>query len=289
MRVSRMVFCRSAWLPAILAAAGLGLGCTSALKESSLKIENVISRVTDVSGNIAAVLRTGAPPTPNGGPAASVAGIPAMVNGGSAQQTLSAGASFVTVIVAVAGFSNYYELTLPVSASSGVVIGAAQGLSGGTVTMQYAVGNGGVLGTYANQLLRIIHVGTGDIQVSVSWDSTADVDLHVVDPNNQEVYWANRSVTSGGNLDLDANAGCSIDVPLKNNENIVWPAGSGLAGNYTVRLDYWSACTHAQTNYLVTVAVKGQTPQIFTGTFIATDADGGGAGSGRFVTAFTFP
>ncbi|MGH7703187.1 MAG: YfaP family protein [Gemmatimonadales bacterium] len=270
-------------------AAGLGLGCTAALKESSLKIENVISRVTDVSGNIVAVLQTGAPPAPSGGPAAAVTGIPAMVNGGSAQQTVSGTGSFVTVIVAVAGFSNYYELTLPSSASSGVVIGAAAVLSGGTITMQYAVGSGGVLGTYANQLMRIIRVGTGDIQVSVSWDSLTDVDLHVVDPNNAEVFYGNPTVASGGTLDLDANAACNIDAPLKNNENIVWPATKAIPGSYTVRLDYWSACTRVQTNYLVTVAVKGQTPQIFSGTFISTDADGGGAGSGRFITAFTFP
>ena len=120
MRVPRVVFCRGAWLPAILVTAGLGLGCTAALKESStLKIENVISRVTDVSGNIVAVLQTGAPPAPSGGPSVVVTGIPAMVNGGSAQQTVAGNGAFVTVIVAIAGFSNYYELTLPSSASSG--------------------------------------------------------------------------------------------------------------------------------------------------------------------------
>ena len=44
----------------------------------------------------------------------------------------------------------------------------------------------------------VLTVGTGQVQVSVSWDTDSDVDLHVVDPNNQDVYYEQPAVDSGG-------------------------------------------------------------------------------------------
>ena len=46
------------------------------------------------------------------------------------------------------------------------------------------------------------HVGFGDVQVTVSWDSDADLDLHVADPNGDEVYFrrVRHTVDSGGVL-----------------------------------------------------------------------------------------
>jgi hypothetical protein len=55
-----------------------------------------------------------------------------------------------------------------------------------------------------------------------------------------------------------------------------------------VRLAYWSACNvSAPTNWVVTVATAGGTPQIFTGQFTGPGT-GGGAGSGVLITTFTF-
>ena len=53
-------------------------------------------------------------------------------------------------------------------------------------------------------------VGTGDVQVSVSWDVSNDIDLHVVDPNGFEIYWDDDTSPEGGTLDLDSNAGCAV-------------------------------------------------------------------------------
>ncbi len=36
------------------------------------------------------------------------------------------------------------------------------------------------------------------MQVTVSWDTDADLDLHVADPTSHEVYFASRKVESGG-------------------------------------------------------------------------------------------
>jgi uncharacterized protein YfaP (DUF2135 family) len=107
--------------------------------------------------------------------------------------------------------------------------------------------------------------------------------LHVVGPDNAEIYYGSGPSPSGGTLDLDSNAGCAPGV---DNENVTWPTGTAPAGTYTVRADNWSICNQTVSNYVVTITVAGRAPQIFQGSF--TDAgDRGGAGSGRLITTFT--
>jgi hypothetical protein len=127
-------------------------------------------------------------------------------------------------------------------------------------------------------------VGTGDVQVTLSWNSVADVDLHVVDPSGEEIYYISRQSASGGELDLDSNAGCLSDGPR--NENITWPSNGAPIGTYHVLVDYWANCTATSTDYSVTVNVKGQSSQTFTGNFTGT-GDQGGAGAGVPITTFT--
>ena len=119
----------------------------------------------------------------------------------------------------------------------------------------------------------------------MSWDAPSDVDLHLVDPSGEEVYYGNTASASGGVLDLDSNPACAIDG--KNNENITWPSGTPPHGTYTVRLDYYDGCGVSATKYLVTVQVKGQTTRTFSGTF-SGGGDGGAEGSGINITTFTY-
>jgi hypothetical protein len=281
---------KSVWVIGMAAAVVLLGGCEAQLKPSPFTINQYITAVTDGSGTVQGVLHTGPAPTPNGGPSSSVAGFAAMVTGGSAQQTVSGAAAFTRVVVMIAGMDNYYELTLPSGASAPVILRAATTTGNVSVPISYAVGGAGTLGTYSSQNMRIIQVGTGDVQVSVSWSDSSDVDLHVVDPNGEEIYYGYPTSTSGGNLDLDSNAACSrnSDNTFKSNENVVWPTGGGASGTYTVRLDYWSGCgMTVPTEYVVTVATAGGTPQVFTGSFTGA-GDHGGAGSGTVITSFTF-
>jgi hypothetical protein len=284
-------------LSGLVAAVALLTSCNSSLKPSDLVIENFITAVTDGTGSIAAVLQRGTPPTASGGPSNTITGFAAMVTGGSAQQTITGSAAFTTVIVAMPGVDNYYELTIPSTGSTNFLLRAATNLPGMNLAMNYAVGSGGALGAYSAGAVRVIAVGTGDVQVSASWSDTSDVDLHVIDPSGEEIYFGNSTSASGGELDLDSNAACSRDVDPDNptgpqvhlnNENIVWPSGAAPTGTYTVRLAYWSACSvSAPTNWVVTVATAGGTPQIFTGQFTGPGT-GGGAGSGVLITTFTF-
>ena len=129
-------------------------------------------------------------------------------------------------------------------------------------------------------------VGTGDVQVNITWDSRADVDLHVVDPLGEELYYGHKTSVSGGQLDLDSNAGCGTDGPRA--ENIFWASGLiAPRGEYLLRVNYWSACSVARTNYVVTVNTRGKPPQIFTG-FFTGPGTGGGKGSGRIIATATY-
>ena len=126
-------------------------------------------------------------------------------------------------------------------------------------------------------------VGTGDVQISVSWNSAADVDLHAIEPNGTEIYYGNLRLSTGGELDLDSNAGCGSDGPRV--ENIRWPSGRAPLGSYTVRVDHWSNCSASSTSYVVRV-INGAASSTFTGTFTG-GGDFGGAGSGATITTFT--
>lgn len=230
-------------------------------------VTDYIPRVSTANGEIAAVLRTGAPPVAGATEAPTVPGAATAVNGGSAQVGISAAAEFTTVIVYVQGAADYWELTLPAGVSaSDVVLGVAPTASAGTIRVRFGVGSGGTIGAYASQNLRVYRVGNGDVQISVSWTGASDVDLHVIDPSGEEVFFGNLTSASGGTLDLDSNAACSIDNV--NNENVVWPVGGAPSGEYRVIVDYWSDCGVPRSDYVVTIQAEGQEPQIFSGSFV---------------------
>jgi hypothetical protein len=236
-----------------------------------LLIEDLIPQVSNADGTIQAVLRTGPAPEAGTGNAATISGIGSVVNGGSTQVTVGAGQSFNTVIVAIPGFQNYWELTIPGDVpAADVVVGMAPSLTASSFQIRYGVVSGGALGAWGVQNIRVTHVGTGDVQISVSWSGASDVDLHVIDPNNEEVYYGNTTSASGGTLDLDSNPACSIDNV--NNENIVWPVGAAPHGDYRVVVHYYDDCGVPRSDYVVTVQRTGQSAQIFSGSFIGLNS-----------------
>jgi hypothetical protein len=139
----------------------------------------------------------------------------------------------------------------------------------------------GVVGPFTGLSTTVTEVGTGDIQVTLSWDVNSDVDLHVVEPSGEELFYAHERSATGGELDLDSNAACVIDGVR--NENVTWPVGRAPRGTYTVRVDYWDSCSVPKTNF--TVRINGGTVQILSGSFTGS-GDQGGRGSGRFIASF---
>ena len=260
----------------------------------TLRLEDLVASAA-IGGN-QGVLRQGFAPSEGSGPAVMLSGNQTVVNGGTVSLDVTSDAPFSQVVVTLAGktqgittssdsgLGSYFEVMLPSpQTTASLLLVFPQVLPTASFDLFVGVvGDGGAAGPFAATDFRVIQVGTGDVQVTLSWDSDSDVDLHVVDPNGEEVYYSNEQVSSGGQLDLDANAGCNIaDV---RNENITWPVGTAPRGTYTVRVDYWSSCDVPETNYTVLVN-NGGNVQVFTGTFTGA-GDRGGRGSGVFITTF---
>ena len=245
------------------------------LKENAIpSVDDVLSGLFTLDGATTATLRQGDRPAAVGGPVASLDGIAVGINGGSLPMTVTSGTAFNLVVLAIEGLDDYYELVLPVAVTSVDLVASIHPSANASDNMNflYGLSSGSGQGNFAVQAIRIIRVATGDVQVSVVWDSPTDVDLRVTDPSGEEVYFGNLLAQSGGFLDLDSNPACSIDGI--NNENIVWPAGGAPSGLYKVSLDYWSDCGEAETNWVVTVQSQGQTPQIFSGKFTGPSVGG---------------
>lgn len=249
------------------------------------------------SGYLSAIASTGAtvtynsgtPPSASSGPCVSVSGPTSVVAGGSASLSLSSSGSFTTVYVFVSGASGYYQVTLSgPSTLVDLALTLLQSLPQYQFTVEVIASDGVTNGCMVSQALSVSLVSTGDVQVSLSWDTPTDVDLHLEQPDTTDIYYGAPTSAAGGVLDVDSNAGCSLDNI--NNENITYPTSTPPSGTYTVRVDYWSACSETgTTHYTVTVRVKNHTTQTFTGTFAPGDADGGGSGSGTTITTFTYP
>jgi len=251
----------------------------------SAGVSDFITNIGVTASGAMAMVERGDPPAAGAGPTARVTSPEAAINGGTAHVTVEGSGAFDHVIVAVEGLPGYYLVALPVPVSSlELLITLAQDLEQTTFTLHYAIGNAGAIGAYAAVPATLVAVPTGEVQVSISWDAESDVDLHVIDPNGDEVYYGQRVVSSGGTLDLDSNAACAIDHVK--NENITWE--TALSGTYAVRVDYFDSCEVAATTYVVTVQVKGQPTRTFSGTLTGA-GDAGGAGSGVDTTTFEVP
>ena len=281
----------------LLAAVGCERDSDSPTAPSLLPALALRDLVTSMAAeSVAAASRSGPPPAAGSGPSIVVAGNQRVLNGGTLTASVTSASAFQTIYLYVGsrtvglasaspgGIDGFYELRLPTPrTSAGVLLEFAQVIPLGQIELLFAVADpSGVIGPFVGLTAAVTPVGTGDIQVTLAWDADSDVDLHVVDPAGEEIFYGRRRSASGGELDLDSNAGCDIDGVR--NENVTWPIGRAPRGQYTVRVDYWSNCNVQQTNYTVRIITEGLN-QIFSGSFTG-NGDQGGPGSGRLITTF---
>ena len=73
----------------------------------------------------------------------------------------------------------------------------------------------------------------GVLQIGLSWDTTSDIDLHVIDPFGEEIAYYHPSSASGGYLDRD-------DVDGYGPENIYWSEDIP-DGTYVVKVHYYGS------------------------------------------------
>jgi hypothetical protein len=110
--------------------------------------------------------------------------------------------------------------------------------------------------------------GSGSVQITLTWDNGADIDLWVTEPDGEKIGFEHPSSDTSGTLDVD-------DTDGYGPENIFWPYGQAPSGKYIVQVNHYSGVS--PTNYKVLVQVNGQA-QTFSGTI----------SSGEWVEITTF-
>ncbi len=168
----------------------------------------------------------------------------------------------------------------------------------------HAVDNAGHFGPPSVQTLTALsgppsRSVPGDLVVTLTWDTEADVDLHVVHPLGNEIYHgapssqdafvarATTSAASYGILDFDSNANCIIDGLRQ--EDITW-ANAPPSGHYLVHVDTPSLCGQVSAHWTVGVILDGATLAEASGT--AFDSDTWGPhdrGAGVLAIGFDVP
>lgn len=273
---------------------------------SGLATEDLIPQVLGPEGSSVSFVE-GGPPVPGSGITASVQPLSAPILGGSTFLDITSDAPFDAIIVLgwavdslddsnlpnlnnfavdsldnfrVDSLDNFYVIDLNGSfdqASFAVTL--PQELDREAFYLLVATRTAGTVNGYrAIRMRPRSDVAAGVVQVSVSWDTPSDVDLHVFEPNGEEIFFGNPLSETGGELDIDSNAACSIDNI--NQENITWTTTTPPSGTYTVVVRWWSNCNIDDTVYIVTVQTRGET-QVFTG-LLAGDNDE------HVVTSFVF-
>ena len=93
----------------------------------------------------------------------------------------------------------------------------------------------------------------GALTINLQWYTIDDLDLHVIDPEKNEIYHANDTVqyeTGVAHLDVDANQSDNdlLDDPQ---ENIYWD--SPPAGQYTIVVHNYRSRTHSPVPFRIII------------------------------------
>jgi hypothetical protein len=99
----------------------------------------------------------------------------------------------------------------------------------------------------------------GDPQFSLAWNNRNDLDLHVIDPAGNHIWYRQRTSPTGGELDVDANAD-QLRTTERPVENIYWPPDNAPEGVYKVYVHHYA--NHGApdpTPYTLRITIGGRT------------------------------
>jgi uncharacterized protein YfaP (DUF2135 family) len=172
-------------------------------------------------------------------------------NGQAVGQAVDSAASgVVTLTAALVQPGTYYITVLPVASGE---------TTEGTFSLTLEVVEEGdtvpALVDTETQLLT-----TSGLQVTLSWDTTADMDLEIRDPIGGSLRWATPSVPSGGQFGANVHQGCAGAIDATPSEEASWLPGGIPTGSYEILVYYQQDCeeTGEALPFNVTVVVDGQ-------------------------------
>jgi len=200
------------------------------------------------------------------------------LTGGSSYVTLATEEQISEFYVGVKGVDYYFSVTpqnqlqsssqAPLRAAATVnnyslVILFSQNL-GATFDIQISakLKNGSLTRVYI-ATITYIQAGTGSLQINLSFNNDKDLDLYVVQPDKEVIYYGNQGeyyeeggVPKGWGLDIDSNAACDIDGI--NSENVFYSNEYIQSGKYEVWVNMWENCDPSiATNWVITARYQG--------------------------------
>lgn len=186
---------------------------------------------------------------------------------------VAADGSFNQVYLQIDGVDGYWQLTLPTLVDQlELVVTLANTPPATDFTVRTLLGLPGGISQPITLQVQPGDLSDGDVVAVVRWTGgPSDLDLHMLDGAGNHVFWGNPVTADGGQLDLDSNPACVTDNV--NQEIISWPAGDAPQGEYTLWTQYYDACGVTQTNFTVTLNVKGHAEQTFQGSFTGPGDD----------------
>lgn len=106
---------------------------------------------------------------------------------------------------------------------------------------------------------------SGAIQITLAWQTGADIDLYVTDPSGFTISYQDRQSPTGGVLDHDARGACVRGSDTI--ENVYWNTPAPPRGQYMIELHYWGDCGVAGvTPAQVSIAVGGRVVGVYNVT-----------------------
>ena len=220
------------------------------------------------------------------------------------------GASATAVALALSGDDGYWllnarppDISAPQLPTFRGTAAFSRSLAEGLYTFEVrATDAAGRFGAPLRQTLSALPIApsralAGELVVTLTWDSEADVDLHVIDASGNEIFHGaptsrdpfgdSDADAEDGVLDVDSNADCAGDDLRQ--EDVTWAQGPP-SGHYAVRVDTTSLCGSSGARWTVRVVLHG-TPLI-AASGIALDSDTWGAhdrGAGVLALGFDVP
>jgi hypothetical protein len=169
--------------------------------------------------------------------------------------------------VQINGAGNYFTVPYNSSSSSSgnlqLPIGIPTNVDEGEFSVSFCVyDTNGLVSNVVTTVASVIRLGTGAIQISLSWNTATDQDLYVTEPSGNVISYLNPESQSGGRLDRD-------DTDGYGPENIFW-LETAPEGDYNVEVRDYEVTATPNTFYL-TINGYGQS-RTFNGTTQNGDA-----------------
>jgi len=158
-------------------------------------------------------------------------GVTPLIAGQKALAQENPGGMYVEGTVSQVHPDNAVDITFASGQSKRVQLAEAQPIVGvdGTASTSAAA----TVDTTMQGRLRQAGASSGRLRISLKWDTTDDLDLHVQTPHG-EIFYSNRRA-SGGELDVDRNVNHDTTEPV---ENVFW--NDVPTGNYEVFCNLYS-------------------------------------------------